>query len=105
MPSTAESATDPRIGWLAECRAIWAAWPRGKDLEPGDPAAEHVWELERLIVDTPAATVAGLRAESELAMIYLGAEDTRGPDDTRLAYRMMASLRAGLAHLSGRAPE
>ena len=103
VPVTAEAATDPHPAWMAESRALYAAWPRGKDMNPGDPAAEYIWEIERLIVDTPATTVAGLLAQTQLAMIYLGAEDPRGPDETGLDYRMMRSLRAGLEHLAGRA--
>ena len=103
VPVAAETAADPHPAWMAESRALYAAWPRGKDMNSGDPAAEYIWEIERLIVDTPATTVAGLLAQTELAMIYLGAEDPRGPDVTGLDYRMMRSLRAGLEHLAGRA--
>ena len=103
MPVTAEAVTDPHPTWMAESRALYAAWPRGKDMDRGDPAAEYIWELERLIVDTPATTLAGMLVQTELAMIYLGAEDPRGPDETGLDYRMMRSLRAGLEHLGRRA--
>ena len=102
VPVTVEAATDPHPAWMAESRALYAAWPRGKDMDRGDPAAEYIWELERLIIDTPATTVAGLLAQTELAMIYLGEEDPCGPSETA-NYRMMRSLRAGLEHLAGRA--
>ena len=101
VPVTAEAASDPHPAWMTEWRAIWAAWPGGKDLKPGDPAAERVWELQLLIIDTPAATLAGLLVQTEMALINLGEEDPCGPSET-VDYRLMRNLRAGLEHLAGR---
>jgi hypothetical protein len=100
VPAPAEAATDPHVGWMAEWRAISAAWPKGKDIERGDPASEHLWGLERQIVATPATTVAGLLVQTELGLFYLGAEDPRGPYEDDLDYKVLRGIRAGLERLA-----
>src|SRR5215218_7797926 len=95
----APAADDPHPGWIVEWRTLRAQVKAPLDLGPGfdlEAAAGRLVDVEKAIVGTPAATLAGAAAQLEVALARL---EKAAADDG--AIRAVRSASAALERLGG----
>jgi len=96
----APAAGDPHPRWIVEWRTLRAQIKAPLDLGPGfdlEAAAGRLVDVEKEIVGTPAASLAGAAAQLEVALARLEGAAA----DTNAAARAVRSASAALERLGG----
>lgn len=98
VPTLAD--VDPHLQWAAE-RTRCLAEAKGAEAATADRFLDRAWELRDLIVDTPAATVAGALAQASLlAEMHegeIGLDESDGPALPSIRDVLLRLSRAGVA--------
>ena len=102
VPTVAEAGTDPHPVWEAELPALQAACRAVEDDDDlHDEACDRLWDAEKRIMTTPAATIAGAMAQLRVVHAQLTELRTLSADEHETT--AIGHALATLQRLAGRA--